>query len=129
MALRFPTRAERPGKQPLIASLQEKGLWPEFMYHDPVLNRLFDRVISDYPQFHFYVWDDERDEVVGGGHAIPAAWDGDSASLPAGGVDAVVEAAFADGAPTPNVLCALQILIAPEYPRSGPQRQHDRAHG
>jgi len=114
MTLEFPTRAERTGKQPHIASLQ-RGIWPEFMYHDAVLERLFDRVISDYAEFQFYVWDDEREEVVGGGNAIPATWDGQAETLPDGGVDAVVEDRFADGAATPNVLCALQILIAPEY--------------
>jgi GNAT superfamily N-acetyltransferase len=114
MTLEFPTRAERPGKQPHIASLQ-RGIWPEFMYHDAVLERLFDRVISEYAEFQFYVWDDEREEVVGGGNAIPATWDGQAETLPDGGVDAVVEDRFTDAAATPNVLCALQILIAPEY--------------
>jgi GNAT superfamily N-acetyltransferase len=114
MTLEFPTRSERPGKQPHIASLQH-GIWPEFMYHDAVLERLFDRVISEYAEFQFYVWDDKREEVVGGGNAIPATWDGQAETLPDGGVDAVVEDRFADGAATPNVLCALQILIAPEY--------------
>jgi GNAT superfamily N-acetyltransferase len=114
VALQFPTRGERTGKQPHIASLQQ-GIWPEFMYHDAVLERLFDRVISEYAEFQFYAWDDEREEVVGGGNAIPAAWGGDAATLPAGGVDAVVEERFSGEPPTANVLCALQILIAPEY--------------
>lgn len=114
MTLHFPTRAERTGRQPHIASLRVR-LWPEFMYHDAVLNRLFDRVIAEYGEFCFYAWDDEREEVVGGGHALPATWAGDVASLPDGGIDAVVEARFAEDAPMPNVLCALQILIAPEY--------------
>lgn len=114
MALQFPTRAERPGSLPHIAGLRAQ-VWPEFMYHDAVLNRLFDRVIADYAEFQFYAWDDEREEVVGVGNAIPAAWDGDVASLPDGGLDAVVEARFAEGAPEPTVLCAMQILIAPEY--------------
>ena len=70
MALQFPTRAERPGKLPHTASL-ERGIWPEFMYHDAVLERLFDRVISEYAEFQFYAWDDEREEVVGAGNAIP----------------------------------------------------------
>jgi GNAT superfamily N-acetyltransferase len=113
MALRFPTRAERTGKQPHVASLSEQ-LWPEFLYHDPVLERLFGRVMSEYPEFQFYAWDDERAEVVGVGMAIPAAWDGDAATLPDRGLNAVVEARFSDEAPTPNVLCAMQILIAPE---------------
>ena len=114
MALQFPTRAERPGKQPHAASLRERGIWPEFMYHDPVLERLFDRVISEYAEFQFYAWNDEREEVVGVGNALPATWDGRPESLPDGGLDAIVEARFADEAVRPNVLCALQILIAPE---------------
>ena len=42
------------------------------MYHDAVLERLFGRVIDEYAEFQFYVWDEEREEVVGGGNAIPA---------------------------------------------------------
>ena len=118
MTLHFPTRAERPGKLPHAASLQA-GVWPEFMYHDPVLNRLFDRVIREDAEYQFYVWDDEREEVVGAGNAVPAAWDGDAQSLPEGGVDDVVEARFAERAPEPNVLCALQIVIAPECRAQG----------
>ena len=95
MPLQFPTRAERPGRLPHAASLRER-VWPEFMYHDPVLNRLFDRVIREDAEYQFYVWDDEREEVVGAGNAVPAAWDGDAQSLPEGGVDDVVEARFAE---------------------------------
>jgi GNAT superfamily N-acetyltransferase len=112
VALEFPTRAERPGHLPHADSLLAP--WPEFMYHDALLDRLFERVIAEFAEFHFYVWDTYREEVVGAGHAIPMAWDGDRAGLPDGGVDAVVEALFAEGTPTPTVLCALQILIAPE---------------
>jgi GNAT superfamily N-acetyltransferase len=118
MALQFPTRAERPGKQPHIAGL-EAGIWPQFMYHDPLLERLFGRVIEEYAEYQFYVWDDELEQVVGAGNAIPAAWDGDVATLPEGGVDAIVEARFAEDAPEPTVLCALQIVIAPEVRAQG----------
>ncbi|HZQ81827.1 MAG TPA: GNAT family N-acetyltransferase [Gaiellaceae bacterium] len=114
MALQFPTRAERPGHLPHTAGLKEK-LWPEFVYHDPVLDRFLGRVIADDAEFQFYAWDDERNEVVGVGMAAPAAWDGDPASLPDEGIDAVVEARCAENRPEPTVLCALQILIAPEY--------------
>lgn len=122
MTLHFPTRAERTGKQPHIASL-DAGVWPEFMYHDDVLDRLFGRVVAEHQEYLFYAWDDERNEVVGAGHAIPAAWDGVVASLPDGGIDAVVEARFAEGRPEPNVLCALQIVIAPEYRGQGLSRR------
>jgi GNAT superfamily N-acetyltransferase len=112
MTLSFPTRAERTGSQPHAPGME--GAWPEFMYHDPVLNELFGRVIEDFAEFQFYAWDDERNEVVGVGNAIPTTWDGEIASLPDGGVDAVVQARFAEDAPAPTVLCALQILIAPD---------------
>lgn len=69
MALQFPTRAERPGSLPHASGLD--GAWPEFMYHDTVLNRLFGRVISEFAEFQYYAWDDEREEVVGVGNAIP----------------------------------------------------------
>lgn len=117
MAIHFPTRAERTGSQPHASDLE--GAWPEFMYHDPVHIRLFGRVIEEFPEFQYYAWDDERDEVVGVGNAIPAAWDGDVASLPDGGVDAVVEAGFAEETPTPTVLCALQIVISSDYRSQG----------
>jgi len=53
MPLQFPTRAERPGRLPHAASLRER-VWPEFMYHDPVLERLFGRLIAEDAEFHFY---------------------------------------------------------------------------
>ena len=114
----FPTRAERPGSQPHAASFREK-LWPEFLYHDPILERLFGRVIEEDPELQFYAWDDKREEVVAVGMAVPAFWDGDPESLPDRGIDAIVEARFAEGSPEPNVLCALQILIAPEFRAQG----------
>jgi GNAT superfamily N-acetyltransferase len=118
MALQFPTRAER-GRLPHAAGLREREVWPEFMYHDPVLERLFGRVIEEDAEFQFYAWDDEREEVVGVGNAVPVSWDGNPVSLPDKGVDAIVEARFAEGSPEPNVLCALQILIAPECRAQG----------
>jgi len=114
MSLQFPTRAERPGHLPHAAGLRERAIWPEFLYHDPVLERLSGRAVAEYADVQFYAWDDEREEVVGVGMAVPASWDGDAASLPVGGLDAVVEARFAEGASKPNVLCAMQILIAAE---------------
>jgi GNAT superfamily N-acetyltransferase len=118
MPLQFPTRAERPGHLPHTPSLEER-LWPEFMYHDSVLERLFGRVIAEDAEFQFYAWDDEREVVVGVGMALPATWDEEAASLPDGGLDAVVEARFMEGRPEPTVLCAAQILVAPEYRSQG----------
>jgi len=93
------------------------------MYHAAVANRLLERIIAEDAKFCFYAWDDEREQVIGAGHATPASWAGDRASLPDGGIDAVIEARFAEGAPTPNVLCALQIVIHPEYRGQGLSRR------
>src|SRR6185295_16998307 len=75
--------------------------------------------IEEYAGYQFYAWDDELEQVVGAGNAIPAAWDGDVASLPEGGVDTIVEAGFAEDPPEQTVLCALQIVIAPEVRAQG----------
>ena len=93
------------------------------MNEGAVLKRLFGRVVAEYSEFLFYAWDDERGEVVGVGHSIPAAWDGDTASLPDGGFDAVLEALFAEELQTPTVLCALGITIAPERRGEGLSRR------
>jgi GNAT superfamily N-acetyltransferase len=117
VTLHFPTRAEQPGKLPHAASLHAAPN-PAFLNEVDVLKRLFGRVVTEYPEFLFYAWDDEREEVVGVGHAIPAAWDGDTASLHEGW-DAVIEARFAPEPPTPTVLCALGITIADEWRGQG----------
>ena len=121
MTLHFPTRAERPGDLPHADSLAAPD--PAFMNEGAVLKRLFGRVVAEYAEFLFYAWDDEREEVIGVGHAIPAAWDGDIASLPDRGFDAVIEARFAPEPLAPTVLCALGITIAPEYRGQGLSRR------
>jgi GNAT superfamily N-acetyltransferase len=108
MAFRFPTDAERPD---LRGSPLLEDIWPEFMYHDPVLNRLFRGLIRETPELQFYAWDDARDQVVGQGNAVPVAWDGHVDSLPDRGIDAALESRFVEGGPAPNVLCALQIMV------------------
>ncbi len=128
MALQFPTRAERPGKLPHTAGMSA-GLWPEFMYHDPVLERLFGRVIEDYPEYQFYAWDDERGEVVGAGNTMPAAWDGDASTLPDAGIDAVVEERFGDDPPAATVALRAPDRDRPGLPRPGAEPPDDRAHG
>jgi GNAT superfamily N-acetyltransferase len=118
--LQFPTRADRPD---LRGAPSLGAVWPEFLYDDPVANRHFMRAVRESPELQFYAWDDELDEVVGQGNAIPAAWDGDVASLSDGGLDAALEARFAEGGPAPNVLCALQIMVAPSHRGQGLSRR------
>ena len=122
MALHFPTRAERPGSLPHTASLLADPD-PAWINEADVIQRLWGRVVAEYAEFLFYAWDDEREKVIGTGHAIPAAWDGDTASLPDRGFDAVIEARFDQEPPTPTVLCALGITIADEWRGQGLSRR------
>jgi hypothetical protein len=109
MALRFPTMAERGDLRPRARALT--AMWPDFMHHDPVANAYFGRVRDEHAGLQFFVWDDESDEVIAEGDAVPTTWNGNPETLPEGGLDAVLEGSFADDAPRPNVLCALQIVI------------------
>jgi GNAT superfamily N-acetyltransferase len=93
------------------------------MYHDPVANEFFMRAVRESPELQFYVWDDERDEVIGQGNAVPAFWDGDAHTLPDRGIDAALEARFAKDPPDPNALCALQIMVAPDRRGQGLSRR------
>jgi GNAT superfamily N-acetyltransferase len=135
MAVLFPTDAERPDLRGGPGGLLE-DIWPEFMYHDPVVNRLFRDAIRGTPELQFYAWDEDRDEVVGRANAVPVAWDGDERSLPDRGIDAALESRVAEGPPAPNVLCAMQIMVAPTRRGEGLsgqmiQRMHElgREHG
>jgi GNAT superfamily N-acetyltransferase len=121
VALRFPTGAERPDLRPRGRELA--AVWPEFMHHDPVCNRFFGRVRTEYADLQFFAWDDERDQLVAEGNALPAAWDGDPLSLPDEGLDAVLEAGFTQGTVDATVLCALQIMVAPGRQGEGVSRQ------
>jgi GNAT superfamily N-acetyltransferase len=121
MALQFPTGAERPDLRPRGRDLMV--VWPEFMHNDPVCNRLFGRVRTEHPHLQFFAWDDETDELAGEGNTLPASWDGEPESLPAAGLDAVLESGFADGGREPNVLSALQIMVAPGRQGQGLSRR------
>jgi GNAT superfamily N-acetyltransferase len=113
MAIQLPTMAERPDLRPRARALM--SMWPQFMHHDPVANAYFGRVRDEHAHLQFFAWDDESDVVAAEANAVPTTWDRDPETLPAGGLDGVLEESFADGAPDPNVLCALQIVISSDY--------------
>ena len=73
----------------------------------------------EHLQLQSFAWDDERNEVVAEGNTLPAAWDGDPDTLPEGGIHAVLESGLGTPAPDPTVLCALQIMVAPERQGEG----------
>ncbi|MCL5999236.1 MAG: GNAT family N-acetyltransferase [Chloroflexi bacterium] len=88
--------------------------WPEFMLHDPIAGRLWDRMEGAFPQFQFVLCED-GDRVVAMGNSVPFVWDGTPESLPERGWDAVFEQCLHDHdeGRTPNALSALQAVVAP----------------
>lgn len=117
MPIRFPTLAERPDLRGRARALMD--VWPEFMDHDSIASAYLGRVRDELPEVQVFALDDASDAVLAEANAVPAAWDGDPGALPDRGLDAVLEATFADDAPAPNVLCALQIVVAPEHQGKG----------
>jgi GNAT superfamily N-acetyltransferase len=80
-----------------------EGIWPEFLLHDPVANRYWNRIYVDYPEFQFALVD--GDELVAEGNCIPVC------GQPAHWRDAFL-AAFERGG-EPDRVCALAIMVAP----------------
>lgn len=117
MSLAVYTADERP-------DLWERGIpsesvWPEYNLHGDELNRWWEHLDEELPEFQFVLYDGTHDLVVAEGHTGPLQWDGSDETLPAG-IDAVIEQIFTQvraGGPL-NTLCAL----AAESPREGRAR-------
>lgn len=113
MPFTMHTASDRP-------DLWERGLpsgsvWPEYNRHGDVLNRWWEHLGEDLPEFQFVLFDDTRDEVVAEGQTGPLWWDGLDDALP-GGIDAAIEQIFAQvraGEPV-NTLCALAAVTPRE---------------
>jgi GNAT superfamily N-acetyltransferase len=113
VSLRAYTEDERPD----LADRWEPHsgeVWPEYNTHGDVLNLYWGRLRTDFPEFQFFLCDEEADEVVAEGHSVPCAWDGTVAGLPRGIDEALAGAiALREAGGTPDALCAMAIEIRP----------------
>jgi hypothetical protein len=116
------TYEERPDLVAQVRAFIPKS-WPEFMLHDPIAGRLWDRMESTFPQFQFVLCDD-GERVVAMGNSMPFAWDGTPHGLPAHGWDGVFQQALRDQdeGRAPNALSALQAVVAPGCQGNGLSR-------
>lgn len=111
MTVTMHSAAERP-------DLWERGVpsvWPEYNKHGDVMNRWWDALGEDFPEFQFVLYDEARDAVVAEGQTGPLWWDGEESVLP-DGIDASIEQIFdrsRAGRPA-NTLCALAGAIPPD---------------
>ena len=90
---------------------QLRRAWPEIVFHDPISNANWGRLYEERSEFQFALVDGSR--VLAEGNTIPAA-----------GMPATWREALRDGfdADEPDRLCALAILIDPDFHGRGLSR-------
>jgi GNAT superfamily N-acetyltransferase len=117
------TYAERPDLIDAAEALVDAG-WPAFMSADPVEVRCWDRLAAEVPELQVVLLDPARGVPVAVGNAVPFAWDGDDASLPADGWDHVLSHGV-DGGPGASATAAasaLAVTIDPAHRGRGLSR-------
>jgi hypothetical protein len=104
-----------------------RAAWPEFMMHDPVADGLTE-CYRKLPGFQFGLVD-EDDEWVTMANSIPLRWDDPVEQLPEEGWDWALTTGLNDLAAgrTPNLLCALQIVVPHRHKGLGISREAVRA--
>lgn len=90
-------------------------VFPEFVNHNEMGPRYWNRLYTEFPAFQQALLDDE--EVVAEAHAVAIPWDGTVTGLPPGW-DATFPLAF-DGGLDPTALSMLVISVAPERQGEG----------
>ncbi|MCP2262019.1 hypothetical protein LX15_005750 [Streptoalloteichus tenebrarius] len=115
------TLADRPDLEQGMWELETS--WPPFMVEGP-MSTLFDVLVARFPEYQVLLVEGDAeggDRVVGRGHAVPFAWDGDPDSLPPGGWDAILAAALGDAEEglAPTAASALEIVLDPRYQGKG----------
>lgn len=89
--------------------------WPEFMLHDPVLDRNWWALDECFPAYQFALLD--RDDILGLANTVPLHFSGPLTDLPDRGVDWGMEKAVLDhheGA-APNCLMGIQAVVNPAH--------------
>ena len=83
-----------------------RAVWPEYNLHGPILGSYWNRLIDDFPEYQFVLFDDDQEDVLAEGHTLPCPWDGTPDGL-GDGIDAMAELARAE---------SLAHLLAPVRP-------------
>jgi GNAT superfamily N-acetyltransferase len=122
MVFKLVTASEMPELRTLSSGVAEAA-WPEFMLHDPVAEEFWHYLYEEWPEYQYGVL--YADRVVAVGNSVPLNWDRDLESLPDEGWDWILPKAVDDhrAGRKPNLHCAIQVMVLPDYQRKGLSRQ------
>lgn len=98
-----------------------KAAWPEFMLHETVANELWHELLDRFPAYQFALFDTEQKRAAAMSNSFPLRWDGSLEDLPEEGWDWAFQQAVHDhrSGVSPNLHCAIQVIIHPEYRHHG----------
>jgi GNAT superfamily N-acetyltransferase len=103
------TTSERPDLDDEIRTVV-RGVWPEFMLHDPISAKYRRRAKDCFPRHDVLLLEDGR--VAACGWSVALRWDGAIAALPEGYDDALVSAvAGHENGIEPNTLCVMAASV------------------
>jgi len=114
------TPSTREDYRDLVRGLT-KAAWPEFMLHDSVAAENWHELLDRFADYQIALYDIENKRVAAMGNSFPLRWEGPLHNLPEGGWDwAFVEAInqHKQGL-SPNIQCAIQVVIRKEYQGQG----------
>ena len=96
-----------------------EAVYPKFMMHDAIANEYFFRLYSAFPEYQYWLLNEE--EIVGIGNSIPIYWKDELDNLPDEGWDWALKKGFDDLKVSikPNLLCGLSITINPKFQGKG----------
>lgn len=95
-----------------------RGMWPEFIFHDPVAREYTDRVEQYFEHNDVLLLD--GGEVVAGGWGVPLAWDGTISNLPNGYDGTLVSAVSGhENGIEPNTLSLMAAAVRSDHHGQG----------
>jgi len=96
-------------------------VWPEFMRHDSVANENWHELLERFADYQFALYDARENRVAGMGNSFPLRWDDPLENLPEDGWDWAFTEAVKNHKQglSPNIHCAIQIIVHPEYRGQG----------
>jgi hypothetical protein len=92
MSMQVFRYAQRPELWSDTATITRE-VWPEYNPHGEDPNGYWDRLLDEFPEFQFVLFDDSDLGVIAEGHTTPCDWDGTPEGL-GDGINAMLAAAF-----------------------------------